>query len=365
MPVSKKLPHAVDRALSGRLPFGMHGASLLPTVEVLGYSLELRQKGRFVGDQANTDAFRALFEKRRRHAARQDGDPFGRKAGKEISNSKLDTILRKGKASAVAVLHGAIDDYAAALVRVIKRYRRTRSWRKVAHIVVGGGFSGHRIGELAVARAGMMLADDGLDISLDTIRNDPDDAGLVGGIHLAPAWIFAGHDAVMCVDIGGTNLRCGIVRLRQDKAADLSCADVASSLIWRHADDDPRRTETVAALIQMLETLVKRAKRRKLALAPFIAIGCPGRIRFDGLVDRGAQNLPGDWQSPHFNLPLRVRDGLPRMGGHDTVVVMHNDAVVQGLSEAPRMREVSHWGVLTIGTGLGNAVFANRREIAD
>ncbi|WP_198138088.1 hypothetical protein [Verminephrobacter eiseniae] len=36
-----------------------------------------------------------------------------------------------------------------------------------------------------------------------------------------------------------------------------------------------------------------------------------------------------------------------------------HDAVVQGLSELPFMREVKHWGVLTIGTGLGNASFTN------
>ena len=39
---------------------------------------------------------------------------------------------------------------------------------------------------------------------------------------------------------------------------------------------------------------------------------------------------------------------------------MHNDAVVQGLSELPFMHDVKHWGVLTIGTGLGNARFTNR-----
>jgi hypothetical protein len=39
---------------------------------------------------------------------------------------------------------------------------------------------------------------------------------------------------------------------------------------------------------------------------------------------------------------------------------MHNDAVVQGLSELPFMQDVRHWGVLTIGTGLGNAHFTNR-----
>jgi hypothetical protein len=361
MPVSKKLPHAVDRALSGRLPFGMHGAMALPTVDLLSHSLEFRQDGRFVGDQANTEAFKACLEKQRRSANESARDPFGKTPSAELSNKKLDKILKNGDAQAVALLQSAIDDYACGLIRVIKRYRRTRPWQKVKHIVVGGGFSGHRVGELAVARCQMLLADGGLDISMSTIRNHPDDAGLIGGVQLAPAWVFAGHDAILAVDIGGTNLRCGIVRLRQGKSADLASADVASSLIWRHADDDPKRAETVAGLIEMLEKLVRRAKRGKLKLAPFVAIGCPGRVRFDGLIDRGAQNLPGHWQSAHFNLPMRVRDGVPRIGGHDTVVVMHNDAVVQGLSEAPFMRDAKHWAVLTIGTGLGNASFKNRK----
>jgi hypothetical protein len=39
---------------------------------------------------------------------------------------------------------------------------------------------------------------------------------------------------------------------------------------------------------------------------------------------------------------------------------MHNDAVVHGLSELPRMQDRNRWAVLTIGTGLGNASFANR-----
>jgi hypothetical protein len=42
------------------------------------------------------------------------------------------------------------------------------------------------------------------------------------------------------------------------------------------------------------------------------------------------------------------------------VVVLHNDAVIQGLSQVPFMQDVMHWGVLTIGTGLGNACFTNR-----
>jgi hypothetical protein len=43
-------------------------------------------------------------------------------------------------------------------------------------------------------------------------------------------------------------------------------------------------------------------------------------------------------------------------------VLMHNDGVVQGLSEVPFMQDFERWGVLTIGTGLGNARFTNRRK---
>jgi hypothetical protein len=63
-----------------------------------------------------------------------------------------------------------------------------------------------------------------------------------------------------------------------------------------------------------------------------------------------------------FNLPDLLREALPKIGDHETLVVMHNDAVVQGLSEVPFMRDIQHWGVLTIGTGLGNACFTNRES---
>jgi len=45
---------------------------------------------------------------------------------------------------------------------------------------------------------------------------------------------------------------------------------------------------------------------------------------------------------------------------------LHHNAqrwgVIQGLSEVPFMQGVEQWGVLTIGTGLGNARFSNRNK---
>jgi hypothetical protein len=85
-------------------------------------------------------------------------------------------------------------------------------------------------------------------------------------------------------------------------------------------------------------------------------------INDDGSIAKGAQNLPGNWESSKFNLPASLVEAIPQIGDHDTAVLMHNDGVAQGLSEVPFMQDVEHWGVLTIGTGLGNARFTNRRK---
>jgi hypothetical protein len=75
----------------------------------------------------------------------------------------------------------------------------------------------------------------------------------------------------------------------------------------------------------------------------------------------GAHNLPGNWESSRFNLPATLIGALPRIGEFETTIVMHNDVVVQGLSEVSAMQDVGRWGIFTIGTGLGNALFANRK----
>jgi hypothetical protein len=104
----------------------------------------------------------------------------------------------------------------------------------------------------------------------------------------------------------------------------------------------------------MLQRLIGRAEKEDLHLAPFIGIGCPGKIEPDGSIDRGAQ-------SSRFNLPAALYKAIPKIGDFETSILMHNDAVVQGLSEVPFMQDVEKWGIFTVGTGLGNALFSNRR----
>jgi len=117
----------------------------------------------------------------------------------------------------------------------------------------------------------------------------------------------------------------------------------------------------VDGLVNMLQEMIAWSRRHRIRLAPFVGIACPGLIREDGTIARGAQNLPGNWAADSFHLPTALREQLPLIGEAPTQVLMHNDAVVQGLSELPFMRDVKRWAVLTVGTGLGNASYVNRK----
>jgi hypothetical protein len=338
-----------------------HGAGTLPSVTVDNYNLEIEDADGFIGDKARRDAFReALDDWRKEHKQAVGEDPLGKTKTEDLSKKQLDEVLTSGSVEAAGIVLSAIEDYAQALFKVLRRFLKNKAWADTEAIVFGGGFRASRIGELAIGRAGALLKGDDIAVDLEMIAHDPDEAGLIGAAHLLPAWMLDGHDAILAVDVGGTNIREGIVELRLGKAKDLSAARVAESHLWRHADEKVSRTETIDHLADLLQSLVKTARKEKLSLAPVVGIGCPGIIEADGSIARGAQNLPGNWESSRFNFPAAITESVPKIGEHETMVVMHNDAVVQGLSHLPRAQKRKHWGVLTIGTGLGNARFTTR-----
>src|SRR6187397_197183 len=339
-----------------------HGATRLPSVEVDSFNIELKDDEGFLGDRASKGAFRKILDTLRKPLKKNGDDPLGEKSADEIAKSELDEALAGDDIHAAALVHGAIEEFAQELAYVTKRFLKTKAWADTERIVVGGGFRQSRVGELAIARTDVLLKAEDFNVDLVPIRFHPDEAGLIGTLHLAPSWIFEAHDSILSVDIGGTNIRCGVVETRWKKAKDLSKAAVWKSELWRHADDEPSREGAVKRLVKMLKGLITAAETEVLKLAPFIGISCPGVINGDGSLEKGAQNLPGNWESSKFNLPASLVEGIPQIGDHDTAVLMHNDGVVQGLSEVPFMQDVDRWGVLTIGTGLGNARFTNRRK---
>jgi predicted NBD/HSP70 family sugar kinase len=344
---------------------GRHGATRLPSVDVDSFNIELKDDDGFLGDRASKGAFREILDSLRKPLKKNGEDPLGNKSAEAIAKGALDEALLGDDIHASALVHGAIEEFAHELAYVTQRFLKTKAWADTERIVVGGGFRESRVGELAIARTDIILKAESFEVDTMPIRFHPDEAALIGCLHLAPSWIFEAQDGILAVDIGGTNIRCGVVETRWKKAPDLSKASVWKSELWRHANDEPTREGAVKRLVKMLKELIAAADTEGLKLAPFIGIACPGVINEDGTIEKGAQNLPGNWESSKFNLPASLIEAIPQIGDHDTAVLMHNDAVVQGLSEVPFMQDVERWGVLTIGTGLGNARFTNRRKDKD
>jgi len=80
----------------------------------------------------------------------------------------------------------------------------------------------------------------------------------------------------------------------------------------------------------MLKRLINRAEKEELRLAPFIGIGCPGRIDGDDRSKPAHRTCREIGESSRFNLPASLLGAIPRIGDHETTILMHNDAVVQG-----------------------------------
>jgi hypothetical protein len=333
---------------------GRHGAERIADLRVDSYNLALREGDGFLGDRVRSRAFALILDRLREERRRAGSDPLGEVDSAD--RAALDRLL-DGGGEGSALLREAIHLFAGALADVVRRFLEVGAWRETQRIVVGGGLRESRVGEEAIRQADTLLTCAGLDVTLQPIRSHPDEAALLGAVHLCPPDLLDGRDAILAVDIGGTNLRAGVVLLNRGLAPDGSAAEVLMREQWCHDDAEAGRDETVERLNRMLAKLADDAGRAGARLAPFVGLACPGEIAADGAILRGGQNLPGDWEAPDFNLPERVRAALPRLADAPTRVVLHNDAVVQGLSERAALRGVARWGVLTIGTGLGNAHF--------
>lgn len=338
-----------------------HGVRTLPGVVVGSYSLEIEDESGMVGDQASQTAFRSLLTAWRERLEVAGRDPLGSTPTEELSKADLDRMAREGDSEAQRTIALAVAEFADRLAEVIARFMRQPAWQGVQRIVIGGGFKESEIGRLAIRETAQRLVALGTPIDLSPIHHGADVAGLIGWGHLAPTFRSAHRRAILAVDIGGTNVRCGIVAPADEAGGEIGEIQggihVAKRDFWCHADDAPTRKGLVDGIVAMLRRLAVHADRHGVVLAPFIGVSCPGIIRHDGFIDRGAHNLPGDWHGAGFHLPHALQQGYGGTNGMETIVAMHNDAVVQGLSEIPFLHDVKRWAVLTIGTGLGNASY--------
>jgi hypothetical protein len=338
-----------------------HGARTLPEVTVDSFSEELPEAQGFVGDRASVKALRHILDECRTSLRHHGHDPLGDAHTLELSKSKLDKILAGTDPLGAGLILDAIHEFGKELALVIKRFMAVPSWKGTERIVIGGGLVASHIGNLAIGSAAVRLAKDEVSVQLRALTHDPDEAGLIGAVHLLPGFVLDDYDALLAADIGGTNLRAGLLRLKMRKNGDPKI-EVSKSLHWRHANDKPTREEAIKRMASMFQELAEHAKEEKLKLSSVVALACPGVMDERGVLKNGGQNLPGNWEEAGFNLTEALPEKIGKLNGHKPSVVMHNDAVVQGLAELPNMRDVARWGVLTIGTGLGNARFTNRKS---
>jgi hypothetical protein len=328
---------------------------LISGLRITSYNVELHEGTGFVGDKASVSAFLALVEQRRNKLALAGPSPFG--DDEEITPEHFDAILTSGIPEQSSIAEEILAEYTERLVNAISQHLELEPWQHVTKILVGGGFDQTLAGQAAISRAGKQLASRGTVQELKLIRHKPDEAGLIGCIHLASEQDLHDAHAVLTCDIGGTNFRCGIVS-RPAGVSGLAGAKVWAADKCRHGGHEQPRDQAVDQLNAMFLRLLDKAQNASVRLAPFVGIACPGTIRPNGQIERGAQNLPGDWEDPSFNLPRLLGERLSHLGqGENVVVCMHNDAVAQGLSEAPFMLNTQDWAIVTIGTGFGNATF--------
>ena len=202
---SRKLERSgVEVKANAKLP--VHGASVLPSVSVESYNLEIKDNGGFVGDKASKSAFARILKKWVDLAGEAGREPLGNIDLANPDKDKLAALLADGDPDAASLVMSALAEYSHELAAVLKRYLRLKEWKKVSSVVVGGGFMANRLGQMAIAHTEWLLRAEGIKLNLLPIRNDPDEAALLGGVHLLPPWMFASHKAMLAVE----NTRGGI-----------------------------------------------------------------------------------------------------------------------------------------------------------
>lgn len=344
--------------LASALPV-RHGETRFSDVEVRSYSLPLKDGDTFLGDLASGSEFRKVLRRERHRIDATGRPPFGSDRTHELTGDDLDAALRERNSTAEGrVIENAIGAFSQRFATVLAEFLETAEWRGTQRVVCGGGLMEGDVGAELVRRTQSRLRVDRPDLELRRLHHAPDEAGMIGWTVAAPAGALDAGEAFVAVDIGGTNVRWGIVRSEHWKDGPRSASIIRHDK-WCHAEEEVSREAVVERIAEGIRGMVREAQSSGIRLAPLVGLSCPGIVCSDGRLARGGQNLPGDWSDGEFELPKAIAAEIGTIAGRRPAVVLHNDAVVQALSELPEMRDVERWAAVTLGTGLGNCSFQN------
>jgi glucokinase len=147
------------------------------------------------------------------------------------------------------------------------------------------------------------------------------------------------------LDLGGTNIKSGVVDDRGQIVAKLS---------------RPTRPETGpdGVLASMVDAAREAADAAKIPLAQIagVGIGCPGPLDFQKGLVKAAPNLPG-WDH------VPVRDHIARALGRPAVLENDANAAAFGEFWVGAGRDVQDMVMLTLGTGVGSGLVVEGKII--
>lgn len=146
-------------------------------------------------------------------------------------------------------------------------------------------------------------------------------------------------DAIICLDIGGTNLRMGLV----DR--DYVLSDVQITSTAKTAEQG-----FVTGLIQAVQTYRKDAEQEANILA--VSVGIPAALDKERRVVLQAPNVPGLDGQPVAEL-LEKALGLPVFLSKDVDLLLTYDLLEQKLPEDSLIVGIY------FGTGIGNSIYCN------
>ena len=89
--------------------------------------------------------------------------------------------------------------------------------------------------------------------------------------------------------------------------------------------------------------VITAAEAEGLKLAPFIGISCPGVIDADGSIEKGAQNLPGNWESSFYK---GAQYGVPANECFERDALVYNSSMVEKAGLDPKIPPVTWAEVL-------------------
>lgn len=74
-------------------PIVGHGASRLSSVEIDSFNVETKNEDGFIGDRANTGAFRDILDDLRKRVSSNGEDPLGKTKTADLTREELDEVL--------------------------------------------------------------------------------------------------------------------------------------------------------------------------------------------------------------------------------------------------------------------------------